>query len=59
MKRAKKYLIALEKVDHEKLYGIEEARNLLCLSANCPFAEGPVPTRGPRRERSERHASGL
>ena len=28
MKRAKKYLVALEKVDHEKLYGIEEASKL-------------------------------
>jgi large subunit ribosomal protein L1 len=37
MKRAKKYLIALEKVDHEKLYGIEEASKLVKETSTVKF----------------------
>jgi large subunit ribosomal protein L1 len=37
MKRTKKYLIALEKVDHEKLYGIEEASKLVKETSTVKF----------------------
>lgn len=37
MKRANKYLIALEKVDHEKLYGIEEASKLVKETSTVKF----------------------
>ncbi|NCA95400.1 MAG: 50S ribosomal protein L1 [Methanomicrobia archaeon] len=37
MKRAKKYLIALEKVDQEKLYGIEEASKLVKETSTVKF----------------------
>lgn len=37
MKRAKKYLIALEKVNHEKLYGIEEASKLVKETSTVKF----------------------
>lgn len=37
MKRAKKYLVALEKVDHEKLYTLEEAAKLVKETSTVKF----------------------
>ena len=37
MKRAKKYLAALEKVDHEKLYTLEEAAKLVKETSTVKF----------------------